>query len=65
MADQRCYKFVTKTDSALWVIVQKLMTAFPFSYLVQLEFRAEMNLMKNKINRLEIIARVDFTTYKH
>lgn len=44
---------------ALWVTVQKLLTAFPSSYLVERGFSAVMNLITKKRNRLEISARGD------
>ena len=45
--------------SAFWVIVQKLLTAFPSSYLVEQGISAVMNLITNKRNRLYICARGD------
>ena len=52
-------KEITILCSALWVNVQKLLTAFPSSYLVEQGFSAVMNLITNKRNRLYICARGD------
>ena len=46
---------------ALWFIVQKLLTAFPSSYLVEQRFSAVMNLIiKKQKPNIEIGARGDF-----
>ena len=52
-------KEITILCSALWVNVQKLLTAFPSSYLAEQGFSAIMNLFTNKRNRLYICARWD------
>ena len=47
--------------SALWVIVQKLLTAFPSSR----EFSVVMNLITKNRNRLEISAEFVVATHKY
>ena len=44
---------------ALWATVQKLLIAFPSSYLVEREFSAVTSLITEKRNRLQISARGD------
>ena len=64
MFEERYHKFWLQKEipilyPALWVIVQKLLTAFPSSYLVERGFSAVMNLITNKRNRLETSVRGD------
>ena len=48
-------KAVPTLYPGLWALVQKLLIAFPSSYLVKRGFSAVTNLLNMKINRLKIV----------
>lgn len=50
---------ISRIYPGLWTVVQKLLIAFPSSYLVERGFSAVTNLITKKRNRLDIVKRGD------